>query len=37
MVRTPTAENGVQGIELITEVAGDKGEVWLRRFGVSVK
>jgi hypothetical protein len=31
------AENGVQGVELITEVAGDKGEVWLRRFGVSVK
>jgi hypothetical protein len=30
------AQNAVQGVELITEVSGDKGEVWLSRFAVSV-
>jgi hypothetical protein len=30
-------ENGVQGVELITEVSGDKGEVWLNRFEVTVQ
>jgi len=29
-------ENGVQGVELITEVSGGKGEVWLNRFSVAV-
>ncbi len=29
-------ENGVQGVEFITEVSGGKGEVWLNHFDVSV-
>jgi hypothetical protein len=30
-------ENGVQGVELVTEVSGGQGEVWLNRFGVMVQ
>jgi hypothetical protein len=30
-------ENGVQGVEFITEVSGHEGEVWLNRFEVAVQ
>jgi hypothetical protein len=31
-----SATNGVQGVELITEVSGGKGQLWLDHFGVTV-